>query len=308
MALGYLMRGREESGIVAPKWYDYEDLVGYVSIVAEELVEPPKIPRLVRSQAILREDGGHSGGRRVLGYKRFFESTELNTPGVEEVAVNLVGATKHPMVVGYKIFMRAEGIPRDEGEKIQDGESNTVVDWITIDLKARWRIVGYALKSRLHENSENQKTEETSSTVAPGARRPPEMAVASVDWRGAQGIWRQAPARSQIVQFRNKISICWKQGLQDKIELVPIDLQDRPSCYKEKVYPANKVPPLEHNNEVRGESLDLIKYIDTHFEGPSLFPTEPDDKEFAEELLSYTNTFNKTAVSSFKGGDVTEVC
>ena len=37
MALGYLMRGREESGIVAPKWYDYEDLVGYVSIVAEEV-------------------------------------------------------------------------------------------------------------------------------------------------------------------------------------------------------------------------------------------------------------------------------
>jgi hypothetical protein len=52
----------------------------------------------------------------IVGYKRFFESTELNTPGVEEVAVNLVGATKHPMVVGDKIFMRAEGIPRDEGE------------------------------------------------------------------------------------------------------------------------------------------------------------------------------------------------
>ncbi|KAK2405697.1 glutathione S-transferase L3 [Trifolium repens] len=96
------------------------------------------------------------------------------------------------------------------------------------------------------------------------------------------------------------------KGLQDKIELVPIDLQDRPSWYKEKLYPANKVPSLEHNNEVRGESLDLIKYIDTHFEGPSLFPTEPDDKEFAEELLSYTDTFYKTVVSSFKGGDVTE--
>jgi len=87
-----------------------------------------------------------------------------------------------------------------------------VVDWITIDLKARWRIVGYALKSRLHENSENQKTEETNSTVAPGARRPPEMAVASVDWRGAQGIWRQAPARSQIVQFRFFfVQILWKK-------------------------------------------------------------------------------------------------
>lgn len=31
------------------------------------------------------------------------------------------------------------------------------------------------------------------------------------------------------------------QGLQDKIELVPIDLKNRPAWYKEKVYPANKV-------------------------------------------------------------------
>ena len=85
-----------------------------------------------------------------------------------------------------------------------------MVDWITIDLKARWRIVGYALKSRLHENSENQKTEETNSTVAPGARRPPEMAVASVDWRWAQGTWRGAPARSQIVQFRFLCRFCGK--------------------------------------------------------------------------------------------------
>ncbi|KAK7270059.1 hypothetical protein RIF29_22941 [Crotalaria pallida] len=95
------------------------------------------------------------------------------------------------------------------------------------------------------------------------------------------------------------------KGLQDKIELVPIDLQDRPSWYKEQVYPSNKVPSLEHNNEVRGESLDLIKYIDTHFEGPSLFPSDGPAKEFAEELLSYTDTFYKTVVSSFKG-DATE--
>ncbi|KAK7343245.1 hypothetical protein VNO77_11844 [Canavalia gladiata] len=94
------------------------------------------------------------------------------------------------------------------------------------------------------------------------------------------------------------------KGLQDKIQLVPIDLKDRPSWYKEKVYPPNKVPSLEHNNEVRGESLDLMKYIDSHFEGPSLFPSGS-DKEFAEELLSYTDTFYKTVTSSFKG-DVTE--
>ncbi|XP_061348565.1 glutathione S-transferase L3-like isoform X2 [Gastrolobium bilobum] len=61
------------------------------------------------------------------------------------------------------------------------------------------------------------------------------------------------------------------KGLQDQIQLVPIDLQDRPSWYKDKVYPPNK--------------------------GPA--------KEFAEELISYTDTFYKTVVSSFKG-DVTE--
>lgn len=31
------------------------------------------------------------------------------------------------------------------------------------------------------------------------------------------------------------------QGLQEKIKLVPIDLEDRPSWYKEQVYPPNKV-------------------------------------------------------------------
>lgn len=91
------------------------------------------------------------------------------------------------------------------------------------------------------------------------------------------------------------------KGLQDKIILVPIDLKDRPTWYKEKVYPPNKVPSLEHNNEVKGESLDLIKYIDTHFEGPSLFPDTPEKREFAEELFTYVDSFTKSVVSSFKG-------
>ncbi|XP_016729752.1 glutathione S-transferase L3 [Gossypium hirsutum] len=62
-----------------------------------------------------------------------------------------------------------------------------------------------------------------------------------------------------------------------------------------------KVPALEHNNEVKGESLDLIKYIDSHFEGPSLFPDDPAKKQFADELLSYIDSFYKTVTSSFKG-------
>ncbi|KAG5239766.1 protein IN2 [Salix suchowensis] len=91
------------------------------------------------------------------------------------------------------------------------------------------------------------------------------------------------------------------KGLQEKIKLVPIDLQDRPAWYKEKVYPTNKVPSLEHNNEVKGESIDLIKYIDSHFDGPSLFPDDPAKKEFAEELFSYTGSFSKANNSTLKG-------
>jgi len=45
------------------------------------------------------------------------------------------------------------------------------------------------------------------------------------------------------------------------------------------------VPSLEHNNQVKGESLDLVKYIDSNFEGPSLLPDDPAKKQFAEELL-----------------------
>ncbi|KAJ4816856.1 Glutathione S-transferase [Rhynchospora pubera] len=88
------------------------------------------------------------------------------------------------------------------------------------------------------------------------------------------------------------------KGLQDKIKLIAIDLGDRPAWYNEKVYPENKVPSLEHNNEVKGESLNLIKYIDTHFEGPSLLPEDPAKQAFAEELLAYSDSFIDPVFSS----------
>ncbi|XP_020583020.1 protein IN2-1 homolog B-like [Phalaenopsis equestris] len=97
------------------------------------------------------------------------------------------------------------------------------------------------------------------------------------------------------------------KGLQDKIKLVPIDLQNRPAWYKEKVYSVNKVPSLEHNNEVKGESLDLLKYIDENFEGPSLLPDDPEKKKFAEELLAFTDSFNGASYRDLPSkGDVSE--
>ncbi|RZC83848.1 hypothetical protein C5167_046637 [Papaver somniferum] len=105
------------------------------------------------------------------------------------------------------------------------------------------------------------------------------------------------------------------KGLQEKIKLIAIDLPNRPDWYKEKVYPPNKypaiygviayyiqVPALEHNNEVIGESLDLIKYLDTNFEGPALLPNDPAKREFAEELLSYAGEFSSGVIGSIKGG------
>lgn len=92
------------------------------------------------------------------------------------------------------------------------------------------------------------------------------------------------------------------KGLQDVIKLVPIDLDNRPAWYKEKVYSANKVPSLEHNNEIRGESLDLVKYIDANFEGPSIIPDDPAKIAFAEEMLSYSDTFNSILRYAFSPG------
>ncbi|XP_038719985.1 glutathione S-transferase L3-like [Tripterygium wilfordii] len=96
------------------------------------------------------------------------------------------------------------------------------------------------------------------------------------------------------------------KGLQEKIELVPLNLQDRPAWYKEKVYPVNKVPALEHNGKVIGESIDLLKYIDSNFEGPKLFPEDPAKKQFGEELLSYTDKINQDVFTAFKGDPVKE--
>ncbi|KAE8654295.1 Protein IN2-1-like protein B [Hibiscus syriacus] len=75
------------------------------------------------------------------------------------------------------------------------------------------------------------------------------------------------------------------KGLQDKIKLVPA---------------------LEHDGKVIGESLDLIKYVDTNFEGPSLLPDDPDKQELFEELLSHTDQFIEMVFTTFKGDSTTE--
>ncbi|POO02470.1 S-crystallin [Trema orientale] len=108
-----------------------------------------------------------------------------------------------------------------------------------------------------------------------------------------------------LAHLRNVFGITRNcKGLQEEIKLVPLNLQDRPTWYKEKVYPANKVPALEHHGKVIGESHDLVKYVDTNFEGPSLYPDDPAKRHFGEELLSYVDTFIGALHSSIKSDPI----
>uniref|UniRef100_A0ACD5YQ68 Uncharacterized protein n=1 Tax=Avena sativa TaxID=4498 RepID=A0ACD5YQ68_AVESA len=86
---------------------------------------------------------------------------------------------------------------------------------------------------------------------------------------------------------------------------LPIDVADKPAWYM-KIYPKNMIPCLEHENRVIGESLDVIKYMDSDFEGPRLFPDDSEKQRFAEELLAYSDTFNHAMLSSLTSkGSVT---
>ncbi|KAL5725737.1 glutathione transferase [Ranunculus cassubicifolius] len=110
-----------------------------------------------------------------------------------------------------------------------------------------------------------------------------------------------------IAEFLSRLFIRWNTGLQKEIKLVPLDLQNRPAWYKEEVYPLNKVPALEHKNKIIGESLDLIKYLDSNFDGPSLYPKDAAKKEFVDELLNHTDTFTENAAKAFKGEPGTDI-
>ncbi|KAI5068526.1 hypothetical protein GOP47_0016871 [Adiantum capillus-veneris] len=93
------------------------------------------------------------------------------------------------------------------------------------------------------------------------------------------------------------------KGLDNSIELVAIDLQDKPKWYLEKVYPPGRVPSLEHNGKVKGESLDLMEYIDKNFEGPSLFPEGSGKEEATKELFAFSDEVNKQVFSAFRNKD-----
>ncbi|XP_048232021.1 protein IN2-1 homolog B isoform X2 [Ricinus communis] len=121
-----------------------------------------------------------------------------------------------------------------------------------------------------HDSLRTSKTAPISATMATGIVKevlPPALTSTSDPPPVFDGTTRlyisyTCPYAQRVWITRN----C--KGLQDLIKLVPIDLQDRPAWYKEKVYPPNK---------------------------------DPAKKDLAEELIAYIDSFNKALVSLFKG-------
>lgn len=107
---------------------------------------------------------------------------------------------------------------------------------------------------------------------------------------------------------------------------------------------SRQVPSLEHDSKIKGESLDLIKYIDSNFEGPALLPEvrlmytfihhqcntwkkkyssflrnvkmlifgcvdcqDPEKRQFADELIAYADAFTRALYSPLLSkGDVSD--
>ncbi|KAF3790507.1 IN2-1-like protein A [Nymphaea thermarum] len=99
------------------------------------------------------------------------------------------------------------------------------------------------------------------------------------------------------------------KGLEAEIEVVPIDIRDKPQWYMEKVYQPGRVPCLEHNGKVMGESLDLLYYLDDYFTGPQLLPevrkklvgTDPGALQTASEITTCTAVLSSQDLLSLGG-------
>jgi hypothetical protein len=136
LTLGYQEGDRVESGSGASKWYDCEDLVGYVPIEAEEVQNLLKNFReaigntdsrtwelvgllevVGHKESLLLELEQQPKIPRLVEDKQVFESTE-GIPGFEEGVVKLVGLSKRPMIVGCKRIFRRTGLITPGSEEV----------------------------------------------------------------------------------------------------------------------------------------------------------------------------------------------
>lgn len=90
---------------------------------------------------------------------------------------------------------------------------------------------------------------------------------------------------SPACPYAQRVAIAVRFKELNDFEWWEINLSDKPSWYKDQVYPLGKVPALEHEGKVVGESLDLLRYLDTHFGGPPILPEGKEKEEDASKFL-----------------------
>ena len=88
------------------------------------------------------------------------------------------------------------------------------------------------------------------------------------------------------------------QGVE--FQPVQIDLSQKPS-YFSQVSSSGLVPAVAYKGKVITESLDICRWADNTFEGPSLVPEDKTARDAMESLISHAGRINSAGLNLLAG-------
>lgn len=101
-----------------------------------------------------------------------------------------------------------------------------------------------------------------------------------LDWKGLHLFHFMGSSCSQ----KTRISFGMK-GVEWESHHVDISKFENFTEWFMGINPRGLMPTLVHDGDVHIESNDIIKYVDETFDGPRLYPTDPDEKAYMEESM-----------------------
>ncbi len=103
-----------------------------------------------------------------------------------------------------------------------------------------------------------------------------------LDWKGLHLIHFMGSSCSQ------KTRICFaEKGVEWESHHCDIGANENFTPWFMGINPRGLVPILVHDGDVHIESNDIIEYVDEIFDGPSLFPSDKDERVEMERLMQY---------------------
>lgn len=103
-----------------------------------------------------------------------------------------------------------------------------------------------------------------------------------LDWQGLHLFHFMGSSCSQ----KTRIALAEK-GVEWESHHVDIGKHENFTEWFMGINPRGLMPTLVHDGDVHIESNDIIKYVDETFDGPNLYPTDPDEQAFMEESMKY---------------------